>query len=67
MSWTCPHCGQVNDNSDNNCTNSRCPTHDSQRNSNRWWKCSCGHYNYENKPYCDRCGKPESEAVSRGG
>ncbi len=67
MAWTCKQCGHRNDNYYNNCQNSSCPTHDSQRRSNKWWKCVCGQYNYENKPYCDKCGKEESQAVQRGG
>jgi len=67
MGWKCKECGYYNDNRDNTCQNERCSTHASQRTSNHWWKCRCGTYNYENQPWCEKCGKSRDEAVSHGG
>ncbi len=66
MGWKCKECGQYNEDYNNNCQNPHCPTQTTKRSNDRWWKCPLGHYNYENQPWCDKCGKSRDEAVAWG-
>ncbi|MGN1110540.1 MAG: zinc finger protein [Oscillospiraceae bacterium] len=59
--WTCPNCGNKNDEGSTACT--RCKTQKSASENNDWFCSKCGEKNGSAYPYCTICGQPRLNKI----